>query len=311
MNKIIFSLLLLTNSVSTADQAFQDFSRYFAGIEGLEIEESEAGSLILKGLVHRQSDFERIEEFVKLHPEVKNATKPAPELKVIKRERPSKVSIFLEIALIEVNKSAFSKLGFRFQSPLEGSIGLHIPTFANAGQKVVDPLRVFLDLALQNGMARVHAKQSLLTENGGEGEFKVGGEFPIKVVSGIVAKVVFKEFGLILKFAPVLVSNEIVRLSVDAEISDIDTGSMIDGIPIVFQKHLKTKLHARLGEMIAIGGVVRSSDSQMDDSIPGLSAIPILGRLFQSKEFKRNQSEAYIFMTPQVMKQPWLPSPEL
>jgi type II secretory pathway component GspD/PulD (secretin) len=93
--------------------------------------------------------------------------------------------------------------------------------------------------------------------------------------------------------------------------SDIDMGSNVDGIPVVLKKELRTQIFAKLDQTIAIAGLVENRQSRFTDSIPGLSALPGLGRLFESEDFKRNRSEAYVFVIPRLMKSPWLPSPEL
>lgn len=223
-------------------------------------------------------------------------------------------SIFLEVALVEVKKSALSKLGIRLGSPIGLSTNLGFQLFGNTqatGVLSSDPIRGFLDFAMQRGEARVHAKQSIVTQNGQKGLFMAGGEFPIKVVSGIVAKVEFKKFGMIIEFTPRLESAGKVHLEIDSEMSDIDTGSMVDGIPVVLKKEVRTQLSAKLNQMMAIAGITHTNQSKMVDSLPGLSSIPILGRLFESEDFKRNKSEAYLFITPRTMEEPWLPSPEL
>lgn len=224
-------------------------------------------------------------------------------------------TVFLEVALVEVKKTALHKLGMRLNSPIAFDTRIDLSFLKNSSRQVtsstLDPVRLFLDLAMQHGEARVLAKQSVVTQDGKLGEFKVGGEFPVKVVSGVIARVDFKEFGLILKFTPHLQAAPFIHLEIDSEVSDIDTGSMVDGIPVVFQKKLKTQLYTRLDEMIAIGGMVRASTSKGTDEIPGLSAVPGLGRLFRSEDFKKHKSEAYIFITPKKMERAWLPSPEL
>ena len=224
-------------------------------------------------------------------------------------------SVFLEIALVEVKRTALKKLGMRMQSPVQLGGVFNLNFLSNSqnslGFKSEDPVRLFLDFAMQKGQARIHAKQSLVTQNGKEGVFHVGGEFPIKVVQGYVSRVEFKNFGLLLKFTPKLVQSPMVHLSIDSEMSEIDTGSLVDGTPVISKKRLKTQIFAKLDQTIAIGGIVRSTQSKFSDRIPALSSIPILGRLFRSEDFKRHRSEAYIFVTARRMNRSWMPSPEL
>jgi pilus assembly protein CpaC len=224
-------------------------------------------------------------------------------------------SIFLEISLIEVKKTAFEKLGLRLGSPMsiEAQLGLNfLGGRSSSGQiGMGDPLKLFLDLALQKGEARIHAKQSIVAENGHQGEFQAGGEFPIRIVQGMVSRVEFKPYGLILRFTPLLKDKSLVQLNIHSEISEIDTGSLVDGLPVISKKDLRTKITARLDDLIAIGGLVRSSQSGFVDSIPGLSALPVLGSLFESDDFKTHKSEAYIFVKAKKLERGWLPQFQL
>lgn len=240
---------------------------------------------------------ETLESLKKIYPQILTTNNTFPP----GAEAPT---VFLEVALIEVKRTALSRLGLRLESPL--GLTTHLK-----GSLSSDPIRAFLDVALQRGEARVHAKQSVITQNGKQGTFIAGGEFPIKIVSGLVAKVDFKRFGLILNFTPQLQSQNRIHLQIDSEISDIDTGSMVDGIPVILKKEIRTQIFTTLGQMLAIAGLVENRQSEFRDQIPGLSAIPILGRLFESDDFKKHRSEAYIFVTPKKMDTPWLPSPEL
>lgn len=257
-------------------------------------------------ILHGTDSQNVIQSLRKIYPSISFASAPN-----ISRIQPT---VFLEVALIEIKKTALRKLGTRLSGAFAATANLGVQIFKGqtTGSTVaLDPIRGFLDMAMQNGEARVHAKQSVVTQNGKMGQFQVGGEFPIKVVNGFVAKVEFKDFGLILKFTPHLQGPKVVHLEIDSEVSDIDTGSMVDGIPVIFKKKLQTQVFANLDEMMAVGGIVQSNQSRFVDQLPGLSAIPILGRLFESEDFKRHNSEAYVFVTPRRMDQPWLPSPEL
>jgi hypothetical protein len=230
-----------------------------------------------------------------------------PDIRVLgtKTQNPkSEASISLEVALIEVKKTALEAFGPRLSSPLSA-------TFSTKTRFGVDPVRLFLDLALRKGEARVHAKQSLVTQNGKQGEFQIGGEFPIRVSGRESGSVVFKEYGLILKFTPRLEGEKSVHLDIISEMSDVDMENAVENVPALRKKLLKTQVFANLGEMMAIGGLIRADQAKASSGIPGLSEIPGLGRLFRSDAFRKEKSEAYIFITPVKMDSPWIPSPRL
>ena len=276
------------------------------GIEGVELSEDENGALSLKGTIYKKSDYDRIQKFLKKFPTVKNRADISKRLSAkipssVVKTGGSKIepSIYFEMILAEVRKSALDRAGPRVLSPLGATV--------NSGNFKADPIKGFLDFSLQNGDAKIHSKQILIIQNGQRGEFHIGGEFPVKTIGAHFSKVEWKEFGFIIKCLPKLQSPPFIHLLLDSEISDIDSGSFVDGIPVISKKHLKTQIFAKLDEMIAIGGAVRSVESKIRDQIPGLSLIPGLGRLFESDDFKNHQSEAYIFISPKKLEQGWVP----
>ncbi len=259
----------------------------------------EKDSFVVSGI---ESD--RLPELQAIYPRIKIEKMYRTESRA--KQSVDQSTVLLEIALVEVKKTALRSLGFRVDSPLGLSVSLR-PQFEFVG----DPIRAFLDLALRKGEARVHAKQSVVTQNGKEGEFLAGGEFPIRVMGRESGQLVFKDYGLILKFTPQLQGGDRVHIALVSEMSDIDQERAVEGIPALRKKLLKTQLYTKLGEMMAVGGIVRSDQANAADGIPGLSEIPILGRLFRSEAFRKEKSEAYIFITPQKLEHGWIPSPSL
>lgn len=303
--------------------AAEDAEIYLGDIEGIRLDSDPKGRLKIEGKIYRHSDYKRVHQFLKKHPEVLNGSKVADSAQALIPEsslskKPGSIiqpSIFLELVLVEVKKTALEKLGTRLKSPIGVDTAFNLQFLTNPSKLLTvassDPIRAFLDLALEHGQARVHAKQSLVVQNGKLGTFLAGGEFPIKMVSGLISKVDYKQYGLILKFVPHLERAPFIHINLESEISDIDSGTLIDGMPVITKKNLKTQIYTKLNEMIAIGGMVRASQTSFTDEIPGLSSIPILGSLFKSEDFRRLRSEAYFFITPKKMDTPWQPSPEL
>ncbi len=319
---MLFRVLSLLIGLSS--NAFDEAPIYLTGVEGIELEEDHSGQIILKGTLYRKSDFKKVADFLALHPEVKNETKA---VKAVRENRQNQIrhsktkphisadsSVLFEIALIEIKKSALERLGSRFPHLL--GVGLNFDfKILGGGQDHVsvfnsDPIRGFLDAAIQNGSAKIHSKQSLVVQNKKWGEFRAGGELPIKIVSTHSSRIEFKDYGLILKVLPDLKQNSMIHLAIDSEVSDLDMGGLIDGMPMISKKHLKTEIVTKLDQMLTLAGVVRQSQSQYVEKIPGLGSVPVLGRIFKSEDFRKNQSEAYIFATPRRLEGPWLPTPE-
>ncbi|MBN8554203.1 MAG: type II and III secretion system protein [Deltaproteobacteria bacterium] len=292
-------------SEEESQQILESAYVWIEGIEGIDLSEDQNG-ISLKGTIYRKSDYDRIQKLIKKFPEIKNRAEISkklsakfPRANVRSRESKIEPSIYFEMILVEVRKSALDRAGPRILSPLGATL--------NAGSFKVDPVKGFLDFSLQNGDAKVHSKQVLIIQNGQKGEFHIGGEFPVKTVGTHFSKVEWKEFGFIIKCLPKLQAPPFIHLNIDSEISDIDSGTFVDGLPVISKKHLKTQVFAKLDEMVAIGGTVRSVEAKIRDQIPGLSLIPGLGRLFESDDFKRHRSEAYIFISPKKLEQGWVP----
>lgn len=300
---------LLANSDN--DSVLEAASFELSDLEGIDLVENERGQLHLRGTILRKSDLTKIDRFLRKYPEIKNDAQIEEGLKPSKSSAKPSATIFVEVALIEVKKSAFRSIGLRTSDIVEVE-----SSFVNSPKRQFhlgtgDPVRAFLDVALQKGEAKIHAKQSLVAGEGKVGMFQVGGQFPIKTLSGPISKVEFMNYGLILKFKSSLISHDRAQLQIHSEISEIDMGSLIDGIPVVSKKELRTDVSIKLDEMMALGGLVQSSQANHSEGIPGLSQVPILGRLFRSEDFRRHRSEAYIFVHLNKMDQSWMPTPDL
>lgn len=317
---LYLSLYAVVSADDSLESVFEEAEERLEGIEGIRLEESESGDLQLSGKVYRSSDLERIRKFQKTFPKIKShfslaGTAQKKEARASASSASNQPSILLEMVLVELKKTALKKMGLRIPSPMSLALPGYFQILGGNERRMdlvtADPIRAFLDMAIQSGEAKVHAKQSMVVQNGKEGEFRAGGEFPIKVASGFAARIVFKEYGLFLKFTPHLIDASRIHLQISSEISDLLMTSLADGVPVISRKLLKTQVNARLNEMMALGGIVHSSQSQYTDRIPGLGDLPILGRLFKSEDFKKQSSEAYIFVSARKMDKAWLPSPDL
>ena len=159
-------------------------------------------------------------------------------------------------------------------------------------------------------LAEILAEPNLLTTDGQEASFIQGGSFPIPVVqagasTGAVT-VMYEEYGVKLKFLPVITPRNTIRMRVAPEYSSIDTahGVTIDGFSIPGLKTQKTESTIELesGQSFLISGLMDRTLSNTLAKIPGLSSIPLLGKLFQSKVYTRENSELLVIVTPELVR---------
>jgi pilus assembly protein CpaC len=170
--------------------------------------------------------------------------------------------------------------------------------------------------ALQNeGLLQILAEPNLVTTNGKEASFLVGGEFPVPVLQGGAnagaISVQFREFGIRLSFLPVITSHGTIKLHVRPEVSTIDlaNGVVFSGftIPALASRRVETDIELGEGQSFVIAGLLDDRVTENMARIPGLSHLPILGALFKSKLENKAKTELVIMVTPETMA-PWAPN---
>lgn len=237
---------------------------------------------------------------------------PRLEYKKPRQERKlrSDEPIFLELAFVEIKRSHLRQLGLRFGTPIEFRTVLSSQSLKEASSWVrfdgFNPLGSFLDAALDQGQAEIHLKQSLIARNHQTANLRVGGEVNVRLVSENSSRLDQIRYGMTLAFTPRLIGKDRIRISVEASIRE-PSGLVVDGLPGIDERSLSSELDFVSGESVAIAGFSRSRNDKTRSSLPGLGEIPLAGRLFSSQGRQTNHSEAYIFITPRVMKTSWRP----
>jgi pilus assembly protein CpaC len=159
----------------------------------------------------------------------------------------------------------------------------------------------------QSGNFQSLAEPNLIAYNGQEAQFLAGGEIPIPLVSGNAGtvSVVYKEFGIRLRFKPTI-AGDVIRLHVRPEVSSLDfaNGITLSGfrIPALTTRYAETEVELRDGQSFAVAGLMNNID-QVDKSwIPILSQIPILGNIFKSRANHHDQTELLVIVTPRLVR---------
>ena len=165
--------------------------------------------------------------------------------------------------------------------------------------------------ALQTrGLFQSLAEPNLITQNGHEASFLAGGEYPYPVVQGSnlnsAVTILFKEFGVRLRFTPTIVGGDLIHIKVAPEVSALDFSNAITlggfRIPALLTRRTETEVELRDGQTFAIAGLIDSSLTETSRKIPGLGDIPILGRLFRSRAYQRNETELIVMITPHILR---------
>jgi pilus assembly protein CpaC len=200
-----------------------------------------------------------------------------------------------------------STLGDVQNGLLSGTIADTLNLFVMGGNTMS-----FLRALKQQGALRSLAEPNLIAMNGQQASFLAGGEFPIPVVQGggqtdrTAVTIVFKEYGVRLNFKPTIIDEDHIRLEMEPEVSTIDfaNGVKFEGftIPALKTRRAKTGVELRDGQSFALAGLLDNSEVKSLSKVPGLGDIPVLGALFRSKSFQKNETELMFIVTAQIVK---------
>jgi pilus assembly protein CpaC len=163
--------------------------------------------------------------------------------------------------------------------------------------------------ALQGrGVFQSLAEPNLIALNGKEASFLAGGEFPYPVPQGNFGSfsIQFKEYGVRLKFTPTVLGGDLINLKINPEVSSLDFNNavVIEGfrIPALTSRRADTEVELRDGQTFAIAGLLNNTALSSMRKIPGLGDIPVLGTLFKSRAYQKDQSELVVMVTPIIVR---------
>ena len=175
-------------------------------------------------------------------------------------------------------------------------------------------LQAVLDISRRKGLAKILSEPVLTTMSGQQAEFLSGGEFPIPVPQGNSNSVTieFKEFGVGVKFLPVVLDSGRINLKLNIGVSELSQDNNValtpvgasSGfvIPSLTKRSAISTVELADGQTIGIAGLINDNIREFVDKYPGLGDIPGLGVLFRSQEFLSGQTELVIFVTPHLAK---------
>ena len=168
-----------------------------------------------------------------------------------------------------------------------------------------------IDALAQDRLITVLAEPNLTAMSGETASFLVGGEFPIPVaLRDNVVSVQFKQYGVSLAFVPTVMSQGRISLKVRPEVSDLteqgavrlSSGNSSIQIPALTVRRAETVVELGSGQSFAIAGLLQDNARTLGRALPGIGEIPVLGALFRSDRFQRNETELVIIITPYVVR---------
>ena len=203
-------------------------------------------------------------------------------------------------------RDAFGALGSVFRGPSNASGGVPDLAFGSftPGDNVINTA---IDALAEEGLVNVLAEPNLTALSGETASFLAGGEFPIPVATDDnEIEIEFKEFGIQLAFTPTVLSGSRISLRVRPEVSELSNDGAIEigglTIPALKTRRAETTVELGSGQSFAIGGLLSSDVQNAISKTPGLGDLPVLGTLFRSTAFRRDETELVIIVTPYLVR---------
>jgi pilus assembly protein CpaC len=235
------------------------------------------------------------------------------------------VQVNLRVRIAEVSRDVTRQLGIDWQAL--GTIGrfsLSLMT-RNALFDAVNPssqvaagwtsggsnANAIIDALAQDRLITVLAEPNLTAMSGEAASFLVGGEFPIPVaLRDNVVTIQFKQYGVSLAFVPTVMSQDRISLKVRPEVSELSelgavriaAGNASIQIPALTVRRAETTVELGSGQSFAIAGLLQDGSRNLGRALPGIGEVPVLGALFRSDRYQRNETELVIIITPYVVR---------
>jgi pilus assembly protein CpaC len=281
------------------------------------------GSVVISGKVKKATTVSQVEAVVK--------AAGFNVVNMLQSPTASAAQVQLQVRVAEVSRSRMRELGatYAYQSSpgVGGAIGSGGGPFTMSkvdggsifGSVVGSALNLFvmggnsynfIHALKTQGALRSLAEPNLIAMDGQQASFLAGGEYPVPVVqtSGekSVVTIMFKEYGVRLNFKPTIIDEDHIRLELEPEVSSIDfaNGVKFDGfiVPALKTRRAKTGVELRDGQSFALAGLLDNNESRSISKMPIIGDIPILGTLFNSKSFQKNETELMFIVTAQLVK---------
>lgn len=300
---------------SNASDIETSLASLFQAIDGVEIQRVN-GQWIALGRPQSTAAAHRLNAALEAFPDIRDLTDNASVL--------PEATIQVQARFVELRRSALRQIGINWssQSPgitfayasdfytndvFRGGFGDFLPADAlpldiGEGNQYLGlglNLTSMIDLLGESGEARVIAEPMLSTLSGSAAEFQAGGEVPIPVQGEDGSpSVTFKDYGILLKVAPVMGDNGLIRTQIEVEVSDVDESVSVLGVPGFSVRNASTEMNAESGETLLIAGLIDEQQSEAVSQIPGLGDLPVIGELFKSRRFQQDQTELVVLITP-------------
>ena len=250
--------------------------------------------------------------------------------------------VMLEVRFIEVDRQASRQLGVQwnyFGNSATANVGNQItpnnqaPPFPGAPQlplsatassvaagvlsgaspygfllgQLSNRVQVAINALEQQGLARNLAEPNLVALSGDTASFLAGGEIPIPEAGALgVVSFAYKPYGVGLSFTPTVLHDGVINLMIKPEVSQIDPAHAVTvagtSVPGLITRKASTTLELRDGQSFMLGGLLQETGTTAQDQLPWVGDVPVLGALFRSSQYQKNETDLVIVVTPHIVR---------
>ncbi len=277
------------------------------------------GLILLTGTVAQPSDAEEAERLAQAF--VGEGTQVVSRLRTATPQQ-----VMLKVTIAEVSRTLMREVGVNMQAGngsdfafatgrdfINETANTLIPGsgFSTGFLRVLDVLGLdvesAVDLNERNGLITVLAEPNLTALSGETASFLAGGEFPIPVAQSLgTVTIEYKEYGVGLAFTPYVLEDGRISMRVRPEVSELSSAGSIEfngfEVPSLTTRRAETTVELGSGQSFMIAGLLRNTGNNTIDKTPFLGSLPIIGALFRSNSFRREETELVIVVTPYLVK---------
>ena len=166
---------------------------------------------------------------------------------------------------------------------------------------------VLINALEEKGMARNLAEPNLVALSGDTASFLAGGEYPIPVPGTLgQISIEYKRYGVGLAFTPTVLGGGLINLKIEPEVSQLDPSNTVQvagiGVPALIVRRASTTIELRDGQSFVIGGLLQNQGQTKQEQLPWIGDVPVLGALFRSASYQKNETDLAIIVTPRLVR---------
>ncbi|MBX2813047.1 MAG: pilus assembly protein N-terminal domain-containing protein [Myxococcales bacterium] len=277
------------------------------GIEGVVVQALDRDRVRIDGSVYSQRDLTRVQRITEFYaPNVLNLV----ELDPLYVKSAKMIEVVFNFA--EVRKNNDGNWGINWANGQIGgdasADGLIIrqnsaPTTTNSLElRFQGIFPVAINYLTARGHATIYDTHRVLVGDSQEAIYEAGGQLNVVAAGLNAGELRAIPFGTLLKVRPRIGRTGTLELNINGEVSALDNSNIVSGIPALLTNRVQTSVIVKLGQTVAISGLVRREDANAINGIIGLNRIPILGYFFRSDNFRNRRTDAVLFVTPRVVE---------